>query len=157
MKFFLNPENRVYLRGLATEFKVSTNTVRQELEKLTETGVIESRKNSKKRMFRVNMEHPLYHSIRKLMMQQSGIETIYEYVIMRIGELEQVYLTGPLAKGTDSSIIDMIIIGDVDRDFLHELTLRAEGLTGKKVRVALYAREEWKAEYLNGIDFMKML
>lgn len=157
MKFFLNPENRVYLRGLASEFNVSTNTVRQELEKLSETGVIRSTKKRQKRLFRANQTHPLYQSIRSLMMQQSGVDAIYEYVIHRIGDLDKVYLTGPLAKGVDSSIIDIILVGDVNRNFLNSLIERAESITGKKVRVALYQSDEWNMDYLKGIDWMEML
>lgn len=157
MKFFLNPENEVYLRGLASEFKVSTNTVRQELEKLSESGVIGSKKKKQKRLFKVNVNHPLYPSIRQMLLQYAGVETVFEQVIRKLGEIDRVYLTGGLARGIDTSIIDVVIIGDVDRDFLNRMIVKAEKMSGKKVRIALYTRDEWDPEHLNGIDHVKVL
>ena len=40
MKFFLNPSTRAYLRGLATEFGESTNSVRVELNRLSNAKII---------------------------------------------------------------------------------------------------------------------
>jgi len=39
LRFFLNPESRSYLRELAEEFGESTNSVRVELNRLTEAGL----------------------------------------------------------------------------------------------------------------------
>lgn len=41
-KFFINPEIKAWLRGQESEFGVSSNTVRQELNKLEEANVIRS-------------------------------------------------------------------------------------------------------------------
>ena len=40
MKFFLNPGTRAYLRELASEFDESTNSVRVELNRLSEAKII---------------------------------------------------------------------------------------------------------------------
>ena len=42
MKFFLNPGTRAYLRSLADEFGESTNSVRVELNRLSEAGLLGS-------------------------------------------------------------------------------------------------------------------
>jgi len=42
LKFFLNPERRSYLRELAEEFGESTNSVRVELNRLNEAGLLTS-------------------------------------------------------------------------------------------------------------------
>lgn len=157
MKLFLNPDNKVYLRGLASEFDVSTNTVRQELEKLSGSGVIRSEKKKQKRLFRVNREHPLYESIRQMLLRYTGVETLFEEVIRKLGTIDSVYLTGPLARGVDTSILDVVIIGNVDRDYLYRLILQAEKMTGKKLRIALYSIDEWDPKHLNGIDYLQVI
>ena len=40
IKLFLNPATKAYLRELAKEFDVSTNSVRTELNNLTEHGIL---------------------------------------------------------------------------------------------------------------------
>jgi len=42
MKFFLNPGTRAYLWGLADEFGESTNSVRVQLNRLSEASLLES-------------------------------------------------------------------------------------------------------------------
>ena len=49
IRFFFNPGTMSYLRELAKEFDVSTNTVREELNQLTKTGLLKSKKNGIKR------------------------------------------------------------------------------------------------------------
>ncbi|MBW2100750.1 MAG: GntR family transcriptional regulator, partial [Deltaproteobacteria bacterium] len=39
IRFFFNPKTRSYLRELAKEFNVSTNSVREELNQLTGTDL----------------------------------------------------------------------------------------------------------------------
>lgn len=157
MKFFLNPKNQVYLRGLSREFGVSTNTVRQELNKLDETGVLVSEMTANRKLFRVNEAHPLYEPIRGLLLNRTGIDRLFEAIIERLGTLTAVYLTGPIARGLDTPILDMIIVGQVDRDYVNMLTPKAEQLTGKKIRVALYSDEEWREDVLADLDFMQVI
>jgi DNA-binding GntR family transcriptional regulator len=40
VRFFFNPQTRSYLRELAKEFNVSTNSVREELNQLTKTKLL---------------------------------------------------------------------------------------------------------------------
>ena len=40
MKFFLNPGIKAYLRGLATEFDESTNSIRLELNRFSEANLL---------------------------------------------------------------------------------------------------------------------
>ena len=44
-RFFFNPSTRSYLRELAKEFNVSTNSVREELNQLTKTELLTSQKS----------------------------------------------------------------------------------------------------------------
>jgi hypothetical protein len=55
-----------------------------------------------------------------------------------------VYLTGELGKGLNSSIIDLILIGDVNREYLLKLIDRVEQLINKKVRYVIYSEREFK-------------
>jgi DNA-binding FadR family transcriptional regulator len=44
VRFFFNPGTKAYLRELATDFGVSTNAVREELNQLTKTGLLTSKR-----------------------------------------------------------------------------------------------------------------
>lgn len=148
LKFFINPELKSYLRGLSGEFDVSSNAVRQELNRLEEAGIIAAVRDGNKKLFRVNRDYPLYKEVRSLLMKTVGIEQVLEKVIGRLGKLQKVYLTGSLAKGLDGPTIDLYIVGEVDRKYLNDLTGKAEKITGKKIRMAVFTPEEWQPRLL---------
>ena len=151
-KFLINPELSSYLRGLESELQVSSNAVRQELNKLEEAGLVQAKAEGNKKIFRANKDHPLFEDLRRILMKSVGIEQIIEKVISRIGDLEQVYLTGALARGIDSSVIDLIFVGRVDQEYLFTLAGKAEKIINKKIRYALYQPEEWSASKLPPTD-----
>jgi predicted ArsR family transcriptional regulator len=63
VKFFLNPTMNAYLRQLADEFGESTNSVRVELNRLTEAGLLESYAEGNTIMYKAKESYPLYPEI----------------------------------------------------------------------------------------------
>ncbi len=98
-KLLLNPAGKVYLRGLERELDVSSNTVRLELAKLSEMHLIQadnSDTQTKVKHYSVNTRHPLYSSLRSIILQHVGLDQILEKVVKKLGDLRKVYLTGGL-------------------------------------------------------------
>jgi len=147
LKFFLNPGSKAYLRGLADEFNESTNSVRIELNRFEEAGMLSSDHVGNKKVFKANSEYPLFGEIRKILLKYTGLQEVIDEVIEQLGDLNKVYLTGDLALGKQSDIISLIIIGNPDRHFLIQLIGKAEELISKKVQYLIYAKEE--ADALN--------
>jgi hypothetical protein len=145
VKFFLNPGTKGYLRSLATEFNESTNAIRLELNKFEEANLLSSEVNGNKKYYEANPEHPLYDNIRGLVTKHLGIDTIVDKLVERLGNLDKVYLTGELAEGIESNIIDLIIVGDnINREYLTEVTYKAEEVLGKKIRNLIYGSTEYE-------------
>ena len=59
MKFFLNPGTRAYLRELAAEFGESTNSIRVELNRLSDAKIISSENVGRTIEYHANAEHSL--------------------------------------------------------------------------------------------------
>jgi hypothetical protein len=55
---------------------------------------------------------------------------------------------GELAKGMDSPIIDLILVGDIDKNYLINLTEKAEKLINKKIRFIIYSYKEFELDRL---------
>jgi hypothetical protein len=158
MRLFLNPEVMVHLRGLANDFEVSTNTVRQELNLFKELDLIQevdkklTEKPDKKgktgpKNYQANQSHPVFSGLQLMIRQHLGIDALVEKMIDQIGRPEAVYLTGPLAEGRDTPIIDLIIVADgLNENSLQKYINKAEGLVGKKIRAAVYGMLEWEKE-----------
>jgi predicted nucleotidyltransferase len=154
MRLFLNPSMRVFLRGLEREFDVSSNTVRLELGKLQEMKLIqeyENGENSKVKEYGVNVEHPMYSSLRNIILQYAGLDQIVEQILEKLGDVTRVYLTGELAEGKNSHFVDLILVGEVDKAYMIKLIEKVERLIGKKIRIAVFANNEFTKDKLDGV------
>lgn len=133
-KFFLNSSIRAHLRGLETEFGESSNAIRLELNRFEEAGLLNSLWEGNKKLFQANDKHPLYNDIHNIILKETGIDRVIEKVIHRLGNLSCIYLTGDFARGKDSPLIELIIVGkDLDREYLVRKVVQAEKIVGRKV------------------------
>ncbi len=145
LKFFLNPGNSAHLRGLENEFGESTNAIRLELNRLEEANMLVSEVKGNRKLFKVNSGHPLYNEINSIVRKYFGLDVIVERIAERLGNLKSVYLTGDIAKGKDSNLIDLILVGEVDQPYLLKLIAKAEELIKRKIRYLIYTEEEFLA------------
>lgn len=142
LKFFLNPENKGYLRELSDEFGESTNAVRVELNRLTEAGLLETHDEGRTKVYRANIKHPLFPEIRAIAAKTLGIDQLVDQVIKRLGNVELAFITGDYAKGIDSGLIDLVLVGDIDRAYLQSLIDKLEKMIERKIRVLVLKQEE---------------
>ncbi len=139
LRFFLNPESSAYLRGLAQEFDESTNSVRIELNRFEEAGLIKGAKEGNKKMYKVNPKFPMFEELQNIAFKHFGIDKIIHHVVQKLGDVHTVYLTGDLARGLDSSIVDVTIIGkEIDTQYLAKLVEKAEKLIERRIRPLVY-------------------
>jgi len=144
LRFFLNPENTAHLRGLADEFNESTNAIRVELNRFEDADMLTSEKEGNRKLFKANKKHPLFPEVHSILLKMVGIDQILNYVINKLGNLERVYLTGDFARGKSSEIVDLIIIGYVNKHFLTELIEKAEKKINKRIRYITYKNGDFK-------------
>lgn len=146
LKFFLNSSATAYLRGLEEELGESTNAIRLELNKFEKAGFLTSSHNGNKKIFKANTQHPLFQDINSIVMKLMGLDHVIDYVLQRMGDLKQVYLVGKMAKGQDTDIIDLILVGEINKTFLIELIEKAEKKIRRKIRYIHYTTEEFTLE-----------
>lgn len=135
IKFFLNSSTRSYLRDLESEFDESTNAIRQELNRFEEAGMLSSAMEGNKKIFFANVKHPLFGDIHNILLKYTGIDKVVEHVLDRIGGLREAWLTGDFARGKDSPVIDLVLVGDeLNMEALVGYVTKAEELSGRKIR-----------------------
>jgi predicted nucleotidyltransferase len=142
-KFFLNSSTKAHLRGLETEFGESSNAIRLELNRFEEAGLLHSLRDGNKKVYQANRDHPLFGDIHSIIMKEAGIDRVIDKVIHRLGSLICIYLTGDFARGKDSPVIDLILVGeDIDREYLARKVMQAEELVGRKVSYVVLHPDE---------------
>ena len=142
-KFFLNSSTKAHLRGLESEFGESSNAIRLELNRFEEAGLLHSLRDGNKKVYQANKNHPLFGDIHSIIMKEAGIDRVIDKVIHRLGNLICIYLTGDFARGKDSPVIDLILVGkNIDREYLARKVMQAEELVGRKVSYVVLHPDE---------------
>lgn len=150
LKFFLNSENRGYLRSLEQEFGESSNAIRVELNRLKKAGLLESEISGNRKYFQANTTHPLFSDIHSIIKKVVGIDQLVDKITSQIGNLEAAYITGDLAKGNDSKLIDLVLIGThLDTSYIGELISKTEKLISKKVRYLILTADQMTDYFKN--------
>lgn len=144
IRFFFNPKTRSYLRELAKEFDVSTNSVREELNQLTRTGLLTSQKSGRQIFYKANQEHPLFAELKSMVGKVMGIDQVVDGIVTRLGDLERAYLLDDYAEGKDTGIIDLLLVGDIDQYHLNDLSRKTERYIKRKIRSLVLSRDEYK-------------
>jgi hypothetical protein len=144
IRFFFNPKTRSYLRELSKEFNVSTNSVREELNQLTKTGLLTSQKSGRQVFYKANPDHPLFAELKSMVGKVMGIDQVIDGIITRLGDLESAYLLDDYAEGKDTGIIDLLLVGDIDRYHLNDLSRKTERYIKRKIRSLVLSRDEFK-------------
>ena len=134
IKFFINIANKGYLNSLANEFGESTNSVRKELNNLSSAGYLEKHNENNKVVYKANVSHPLFKVIQRIVRKHLGIEEILETIYNRIGNVKKIMILGDYAKGIDSGLIEVLIVGDnIDKDYLDNISPKIEEKINRKV------------------------
>ena len=143
LKFFFNSNTRAYLRALESEFGDSSNSIRLELNRFEKAGMLSSFLEGNKKFYSANTKHPLFNEIRNLIIKHIELDKIIDNILDRLGNLDAAYLVGSFARGLDSHLIDLILIGEVDQDYLIQLIGKMEKIIKRKIRYVIYSQEDF--------------
>ena len=135
VKFFINTANKGYLRGLAEEMNESTNSIRKELNNLEEAGYLQKEAIQNRVSYKANTKHPLYKTLKKIIFQHIGLDSIVEMILDRMGNVKKVIVIGDYANGIDSGFIEVIVIGDdLNTEYIEQLSVKIEKEIKRKVQ-----------------------
>ena len=144
VRLFFNPESKSYLRELAKEFKVSTNSVREELNQLSKTKFLTSRKDGRQVYYMANQRHPLFPELRSMVNKVMGLDQVIDGIVNRLGDLELAFLIDDYAEGKDTGIVDLLLVGKINEYHLNDLSRKTERYIKRKIRSLVLTRDEYE-------------
>ena len=144
LKFFLNPDTQAYLQELATEFGESSNGIRIELNRLAGAKLLRSETSGRTILYRANTEHSMYQDIRNVVIKYVGIDKLIEDLIQKIGQVNGAWITGDYARGIDSGLIDLVVVGDVNMGALQRTIDKTGRLIHRKIRSIVLDEKEFE-------------
>jgi len=142
MRLFLNPDSQAYLRELSGEFRASPGHVKSELSQLSAADLLRSSRRGRQVYYSANSSHPLFPELQSMVRKALGMDRIIESIVERLGNLEAAYLTGDYAEGRDTGIIDLLLVGDINRMNLDDLVTKTERFIQRRIRTLVLSKEE---------------
>ena len=144
MRLFLNPDQQAYLRELSREFSASPSVIKEELSNLSECGLLNQKRNGRQILYSANTKHPLFPELHSMVRKALGMEQILDSIISRLGSLKLALLIDDYAEGRDTGIIDLVLVGDVDRENLQDLVEKTERYINRKIRYLILSEAEYQ-------------
>lgn len=145
LKFFLNPKTKGYLRQLASEFGESTNGIRVELNKLTKAQMLIMKSEGRNKTYTANVSHPLFEDIRNIILKSTGIDKVIINIIQKLGSIDLAFIRGDYARGKDSGLIELVIVGNsVNKKELERVRIKTEKLINTKISVLVLTKAEFE-------------
>lgn len=144
MRLFLNSSQEAHLRELAKDFDVSSSQISYEIKKLEGAGLLKSRTDGRMKKFRADTSHPLFPELRSMVEKSLGMDRIMESIVNRLGNLKLAMLTGGYATGKDTGLIDLVLVGDINKRKLDDLISKTEKYIKRKIRTLVLTDEEFR-------------
>jgi hypothetical protein len=141
VRLFFNPDTRSYLRELAKEFNVSTNSVREELNQLTYTKFLKSEKDGKQIYYMANRDHPLFPELKSMVIKVMGLDQVIDGIVNRLGDLEFAFILDDYAEGKDTGIVDLLLVGNINEYHLNDLSRKTERYIKRKIRTLVLTKD----------------
>jgi predicted nucleotidyltransferase len=154
--FFAEPGRETHVRELARRLGRPAAVVGRELARLEEGGILASTWIGRSRRYRVDEASPLSQEVRGLVQKTIGVEQVLRDALERVSGVEEAFLFGSYAAGTErpASDLDVLLIGRIDQVALSERLQVAEQALGREVNAVADRREEFEDLARTGDAFL---
>jgi len=111
---FSGSEKELHIREIQRRSGLNDSTIRQELRKLADFGLVSGRKDSNRIYYSANKNNPLYQDIQNLVIKTSGLVGVFKEPLQD-ERIEIAFMFGSIPKGgmNAGSDVDIMIIGDI--------------------------------------------
>src|SRR4030042_324190 len=138
--FFEAPDTELYTRQLASKYHISVGTLHRELQKLSASGILKSRKIGNIKLFSLNKQNPIYEEIKNIISKTEGEIKLIKNTISEIKGIKVAFIYGSFAKGDErqDSDVDIFLMGNsIDEN---ELVVKISNLEKKLFKEVNYTR-----------------
>jgi len=119
-KFLLHPEEEFYGRDLSRELDEQIHSVRRELNNLEKIGLLQTRWQKNILYFKVSKKFSIYPELKSIFKKSDFLHDKITEEVKNIGKIQLLLFSG-IFIGKKDSRIDLLIVGEVDRDSLEKV------------------------------------
>ena len=150
-----NPEERFYVREIATLLRKNPSGVKRELDNLEKMGILISKRVANLKYFQAEKKSPLFAELKNLIAKSLGIHGALK-ALLKTTNVKIAFIYGPYAESEDANTVNLFIVG------VHSLSAESikevEEKFGKKVHIDSIDENDFKSRKESGdTEFEKLL
>jgi DNA-binding transcriptional ArsR family regulator len=148
---YLHPEDEYSLTEAASAIGASLNAVHYEADKLSEGGLITTRKRGNLRLIRAVTDSPVARPLTDLLAVTYGPLPVLTDLVTGVGGITEAYIYGSWAAryhgepGPTPVDVDVLVVGSADPDDLDEIADKARATLRRPVNIRRIRPETWNA------------
>ena len=144
--FLSLPDARFYIRELERKIKEEAKNVSRELKNLEALGLLLSEKQGNLKYYSVNENFFLYPELKAIIFKTTGVQGLLKEALARLKGIETAFIYGTYATGkeSESSDVDIMVIGKPDLTELNEVISDLEEKLNREINYMCFDQEEFK-------------
>jgi DNA-binding transcriptional ArsR family regulator len=139
-----DPALELSLTEIATRTKTPHPSVYREIQRAEQAGLVTTRKVGNTRLVSANTASPYYSGLAEVLTRAFGVPAVLSEVLRPLTGIASAYIYGSWAARHEGQVgqrpvgdIDLLILGDPDRDGLYAALSGAEGRLGRPVQATI--------------------
>lgn len=141
-----NPEEKFYVREIATLVRKNPSGVKRELDNLEKMGILTSKKVANLKYFQAEKKSPLFAELKNLIAKSLGIHGALK-ALLKTSNVKIAFIYGPYAESEDADTVNLLIVGAYS---LPETIRDIEEKFGKKVHITVIDENDFKSRKESG-------
>ena len=140
-------DREIHLRELQRQTGFALATVRQDVEKLAEYGLVTRRKDGNRLYYRANHGHPLFSDLRNIVLKTVGLaDNLRSH--LQVDGIRVAFVFGSVAAERDvpSSDIDLMILGEIGLRRISHLLQGQGELLGREINPHVMNPSEFRTK-----------
>ena len=154
--FFANSQMDLYVREAALLLKEDAGNLSKELSRLEKDGIFISNTRGKQKYFSLNKEYPLFEELRSVISKTIGIEASLKKVMATDPGIKIAFIYGSFAqdKETNTSDIDLLVIGEPNENNLMDKIDVLEKNLGREINYTIYSEKNFSNKIKSKSSFI---
>ena len=142
-----NPDEKFYMREIATLVRKNPSGVKRELDNLEKMGILTSKKVANLKYFQAEKKSPLFAELKNLIAKSLGIHGALK-ALLKTSNVKIAFIFGPYAESEDADTVSLLIAGvnTLPMESIREI----EEKFGKKVHITVIDENEFKSRKESG-------
>jgi uncharacterized protein len=144
-QYMLNFNASYHVRGLVRILKEEINAVRRELLNLQEAGILKSKKEGNKLVYKLDTSCPILWELRSMFYKESKVGSRILEIVSSLEGVQVVVLTDSFIKEKyeNPTDVDLLFIGDMKIRELSSAISSLEKELGKQIRFSAIKKEDF--------------